>query len=59
MLSKRGLLSTFFSIIELVFVAFFYFFQLNTVWVFLVGVILFVLGIIFSVQSFMKREKGF
>ncbi|WP_440049618.1 hypothetical protein [Lysinibacillus sphaericus] len=50
---------TLFSEIGLIFVAFFYYFQLNAVWVFLVGVILFILGIISSVKSFMKREKGF
>lgn len=59
MLSKKGILSTLFSVVGLICVACFYYFQLNTAWLFFVGVIMFVIGIIFSVQSFKKREKGF
>ena len=59
MLSNKGMLSALFSIVGLIFVAVFYYVQLNATWVFLVGVILFVIGTIFSIQSFMKREKGF
>ena len=59
MLNQKGILSTFFSVVGLIFIAYFYYFQLNTAWLFLAGVIMFVIGIIFSVQSFMKKEKGF
>ncbi|MDD1505049.1 MULTISPECIES: hypothetical protein [unclassified Lysinibacillus] len=58
MLSKKGILSTLFSVVGLICVACFYYFQLNTAWLFFVGAIMFVIGIIFSVQSFKKREKG-
>ncbi|MEY9970929.1 ABC-type polysaccharide/polyol phosphate export permease [Lysinibacillus sp. RC46] len=59
MLRKKGILSTLFSVVGLICVACFYYFQLNTAWLFFVGAIMFVIGIIFSVQSFKKREKGF
>lgn len=59
MLSKKGILSTIFSVVGLICVACFYYFQLNTAWLFFAGAIMFVIGIIFSVQSFKKREKGF
>lgn len=59
MLSKKGILSTLFSVIGLICVACFYYFQLNTTWLFFVGAIMFVIGIIFSVQSFKRREKVF
>ena len=57
--SKKGILSTLFSVVGLICVTCFYYFQLNTAWLFFVGVIMFVIGIIFSVQSFKKSEKGF
>ncbi|MFJ3386741.1 hypothetical protein [Lysinibacillus sp. NPDC086135] len=53
------MLSTIFSVAGLIVVACFYYVQLDVAWVFLVGVILFIIGTIFSIQSFMKREKGF
>ncbi|KOS62968.1 hypothetical protein AN161_11765 [Lysinibacillus sp. FJAT-14222] len=52
MLSKKGILSTLFSVVGLICVACFYYFQLKTAWLFFVGAIMFVM-------SFKKREKGF
>ena len=59
MLSKKGILSTLLSVVGLICVVCFYYFQLKTAWLFFVGIIMFVIGIIFSIQSFKKREKGF
>ena len=58
MLSRKGILSTLFSVVGLICVACFYYFQLNTAWLFFVGAIMFVIGIIFSVQSFKKRKRN-
>lgn len=58
MINKKGMLSTLFSVTGLLVVACFYYFQLEAAWVILVGYVLIVIGIIFSVQSFIKRENG-
>ncbi|MFJ7662547.1 hypothetical protein ACIQXW_09110 [Lysinibacillus sp. NPDC097162] len=62
MLGKKGKLSALFSVAGLILIACFYYFQITaTAWVIVifVGEILIAIGIIFSVLSFIKREKGF
>ena len=56
---RKGILATLFSVIGLICVGCFYYFQLNSAWLFFVGSIMFVIGVIFRVQSIKKREKGF
>lgn len=59
MLDKSGKLSTLFSVVGLIVIAYFYYFQIAAVIVILVGEILIAIGIIFSILSFIKKEKGF
>ncbi|TKI70668.1 hypothetical protein FC756_07170 [Lysinibacillus mangiferihumi] len=59
MLGKSGKLSALFSIAGLIVIACFYYFQIAAVIVILVGEILIAIGIIFSILSFIKKEKGF
>ncbi|AHN24304.1 hypothetical protein FCT18_09075 [Lysinibacillus sphaericus] len=59
MLGKSGKLSALFSVAGLIVIACFYYFQIEAVIVILVGGILIAVGIIFSILSFIKKEKGF
>lgn len=59
MLGKSGKLSALFSIAGLIVIACFYYLQIAAVIVILVGEILIAIGIIFSILSFIKKEKGF
>jgi len=59
MLGKSGKLSALFSVAGLIIIACFYYFQIAAVFVILVGEILIAIGIIFSILSFIKKEKGF
>lgn len=59
MLGKSGKLSALFSVAGLIVIACFYHFQIEAVIVILVGGILIAVGIIFSILSFIKKEKGF
>ncbi|MFJ7405634.1 MULTISPECIES: hypothetical protein [unclassified Lysinibacillus] len=59
MLGKSGKLSALFSVVGLIVIACFYYFQIAAVNVILFGEILLAIGIIFSILSFIKKEKGF
>lgn len=59
MLDKSGKLSALFSVAGLIVIAYFYYFQIATVIVILIGYVLIAIGIIFSIISFIKKEKGF
>lgn len=62
MLGNKGKLSALFSVAGLILVACFYYFPIAaTAWiiVIIVGEMLIVIGVIMSVLSFIKREKGF
>jgi len=59
MLGKSGKLSALFSVAGLIVISCFYYFQIDEVIVILVGEILIAVGIVFSIISFIKKEKGF